>query len=111
MNVQDLRDFCLSLPGATEDVKWGKDLCFSVGAKMFCVTGFEPDCGVTLKVPDDEFGRLCEIEGFGPAPYVGRYKWVVIDSFDRLSDEDWKRHIRQSYDLIVSKLPAKDRPK
>ena len=39
MNIEQLRKFCLSFPGATEDIKWGADLCFCVGAKMFCVTG------------------------------------------------------------------------
>jgi predicted DNA-binding protein (MmcQ/YjbR family) len=38
MNIEQLRKFCLSFPGATEDIKWGADLCFCVGEKMFCVT-------------------------------------------------------------------------
>jgi predicted DNA-binding protein (MmcQ/YjbR family) len=41
MNIEALRKFCLSLPAVTEDVKWGADLCFSVGGKMFCVTSME----------------------------------------------------------------------
>ena len=39
MNIEQLRKYCLSFPHATEDVKWGNDLCFCVGGKMFCVTG------------------------------------------------------------------------
>ena len=35
MNIEQLRKFCLSFPGATEDIKWGNDLCFCVGKKMF----------------------------------------------------------------------------
>ena len=41
MNIEQLRKYCLAFPGATEDVKWGSDLCFSVGAKMFAVTGVD----------------------------------------------------------------------
>ncbi len=41
MNLEHLRKYCLSFPGVTEDVKWGNDLCFCVGEKMFCVTGVD----------------------------------------------------------------------
>jgi len=32
-----LLDFCRTLPGATEDVKWGSHLVFSVGDEMFAM--------------------------------------------------------------------------
>ena len=35
MTIEGLRSICRSLPGITEDVKWGSDLCFLVGGKMF----------------------------------------------------------------------------
>ena len=39
--VDTLREICLALPGVTEDIKWGADLAFSVGGKMFCVLNTE----------------------------------------------------------------------
>ena len=50
MNIEHLREYCLSFPGATEDVKWGSDLCFSVGAKMFCVTGADAISGMSTQM-------------------------------------------------------------
>jgi len=41
MDLEEIRALCLSFPGATEDVKWGNDLTFSVGKKMFAVTGLD----------------------------------------------------------------------
>jgi predicted DNA-binding protein (MmcQ/YjbR family) len=35
MTLPRLRDLCMSLPGATEQIQWGKDLVFKVGGKMF----------------------------------------------------------------------------
>lgn len=110
MDREKLREYCLSLPGATEDIKWENDLCFSVGGKMFCVTGMEPDSGVSLKVCDSEFESLCETDDICPAPYVGRYKWVAIRKYDRFKDDEWKLYVRQSYDLIASKLPKAKKP-
>lgn len=110
MEITRLREFCLSLPGAGEDVKWGNDLCFVVGGKMFCVTGFEPGSGITIKVPDQEFDAICELPGVAPANYVGRFKWVTVSGSARFSDDEWRRLIVGSYKLIVAKLPKKLRP-
>jgi predicted DNA-binding protein (MmcQ/YjbR family) len=41
MNIEEVQSLCNQLPGVTEDIKWGSDLCFSVGGKMFLVTGLE----------------------------------------------------------------------
>ena len=37
MTLERLRELCLSMPGATEQIQWGADLVFKVGGKMFCV--------------------------------------------------------------------------
>jgi predicted DNA-binding protein (MmcQ/YjbR family) len=110
MNIEELRAYCLSMPAATEDIKWGADLCFSVGGKMFCVTGMEAGSTMTFKVRDEEFEELCETEFFEPAAYVGRYKWVAFRSPEmraKFSDKKLKAYIKQSYELIRDKLPKK----
>jgi predicted DNA-binding protein (MmcQ/YjbR family) len=110
MDLESLRSYCLSLPGTTEDVKWGADLCFLVGDKMFCVTGFE-ELAVSLKVKDEEFEDLCSRPGISPAPYLARAKWVHVTDGDTLSEKEWRYYIRQSYELIKAKLPAGNRKK
>ncbi len=107
MDIESLRDVCLSLRSATEDVKWGNDLCFSVGGKMFCVCGLETPLMITIKVPDDEFDELCSSPDIRMADYVGRYKWVTVEKESRFSNEEWKRRIMRSYELIAAKLPKK----
>ena len=107
MNIEELRKFCLSLKSATEDVKWGADLCFCIGSKMFCVTGFNPPMRVSLKVKDDEFDELCSRPGIVIAPYTGRYKWIFIEEPKAFTDKEWKHYIQQSYELVKSKLPKK----
>jgi predicted DNA-binding protein (MmcQ/YjbR family) len=109
MNIEELRSFCLSLPGVTEDVKWGNDLCFSIGGRMFCVTSLEGETGVSLKVRDEKFAELCETEYICIAAYVGRYKWISISNYSRFTNSEWKHYIRQSYELIKEKLPKKIR--
>jgi len=107
MNIETLQKFCKSLPHVTEDIKWGNDLCFSVGKKMFCVAGLQPPLSVSFKVKDDEFDEMSTREGIEPAPYVARYKWVLVTQPKKLSKKEWEHYIMQSYELVKSKLPKK----
>jgi predicted DNA-binding protein (MmcQ/YjbR family) len=109
MTIDSIRDFCLALPGVTEDIKWGHDLCFSVGAKMFCVTGLEEGPGVSFKVTDDQFDEMVTRPGIIPAPYMARNKWVLVNASDSLSQAEWKQFILQSYQLVRDRLPKKIR--
>ena len=108
MNVEDIRAICTGLPSVTEDIKWGHDLVFSIGGKMFCVVGLDQDpTTASFKVKDEEFEEMSARPGFKPAPYVAKYKWVWIDDVKKMKKADWKKYIRQSYEMVKQKLPAK----
>jgi predicted DNA-binding protein (MmcQ/YjbR family) len=108
MNIEQLRKYCLSFPGATEDIKWGADLCFSVGAKMFCVTGADSSSsGMSFKCTPEKFEELIEREGIEPAAYVARYKWVHVSDLDAVTPAELKDLIKTSYQLVFDKLPPK----
>ena len=51
MNVDLLRRFCLSFPGAKENLRWEDELCFKVGGKIFAN---EPD-----SVPQQHLSKMC----------------------------------------------------
>lgn len=109
MNIEQLRKYCLSFPGVTEDVKWGADLCFSVGGKMFCVMGTDADSRLSFKCTPEKFAELVEREGIIPAPYVARYHWVSLENTDALDRKELQELIANSYKLVFDKLPAKIR--
>jgi predicted DNA-binding protein (MmcQ/YjbR family) len=107
MNIETLRQFCKSLPAVTEDIKWGKDLCFAVGGKMFCACSLEGSLNAAFKVPDEDFGELSQSEGFMPAPYMARAKWVLVMDPKKLKKKEWEGYIRKSHELVSQKLTAK----
>jgi predicted DNA-binding protein (MmcQ/YjbR family) len=107
MDIEWLKATCLALPGTSEDIKWGNDLCFLVAEKMFCVTNLEPPLHVSFKVSDEEFEELSQRDGFIPAPYMARAKWVMVQQVSKLSKSAWKEYIQQSYNLVKAKLPKK----
>ena len=109
MDVETLRKICLSFTAATESIKWENDLVFSVGDKMFCVTSFEQPFKCSFKVPDDRFDELSAREGFVPAPYLARAKWVLVSNEAKLSKEEWQKFLKQSYELVAQKLTKKQR--
>lgn len=113
MNIDSFRRFCLSFPQATEDMPWPDDLCFKVGGRIFAGVSLSavPQC-VTFKCTPESFAELVEREGIHPAPYVGRYKWVQIESLDVLRDHELRALLGHSYDMVAKKAkPEKPKPK
>jgi len=116
MNVEFIRKYCLSFPEATENLQWGDDLCFKIRGKIFTVMGLEVPQKVCFKVTPELFAELVEQEGIIPAPYLARYKWVLLERLDVLPRAGLEDLIRQSYEMVVAKAPkpksaAKKKPK
>jgi predicted DNA-binding protein (MmcQ/YjbR family) len=109
MNLEKLREICAALPGTTEDVKWGADLCFCVGEKMYAVTGVEGGGGMSLKATPEDFERLIGLDGIEPSPYLARYGWIRLHESHGLADDEVADLIRTSHRLVAAKLPAKVR--
>src|ERR1017187_6762988 len=107
MDIESIRNICKGLPSVTEDIKWGNDLCFMIGGKMFCVTPMDTPLKVSIKVTDEEFGEMTNLQGIIPAPYSARHKWILIENVEVLSKIKWEHYINQSYNLIKSKLSKK----
>ena len=109
MNIVSLRAYCLSFPEATEKLQWGDDLCFKVGGKMFTVAalGVDSNPRFCFKCTAESFAELIEREGIAPAPYVGRYQWVGLESLETLPARELKELIAVSYELVTAKLPKK----
>ncbi len=111
MTLEAIQHFCKQLPGVTEDIKWENHLCFNVGGKMFLITSpDESPVTASFKTTEDKFGELSEREGFRPAPYLARNKWVKVDDIGRLTAEEGKELLELSYKLVREKLPKTKKP-
>src|SRR5436309_14169521 len=81
MNVDWLREVCLSFPGVTEQIQWGYDLLFKVGGKMFALTPLEPaPVCLSFKASSENFAELTERPNIIPAPYLARAQWVALQT-------------------------------
>jgi predicted DNA-binding protein (MmcQ/YjbR family) len=112
MTADAIRKYCLSFPHATENLQWEDELCFKVGGKIFAMVGLDSvPQRLCFKCTPERFVELCELEDIRPAPYVGRYKWVMLDRLDALDDEDLKHCIQQSYEMVAAKTTSKTKSK
>ena len=107
MNIDSIRNYCLSLPHATEDIQWGNDLLFQIAGKIFAGVNLDPPHQLSFKCTPEKFDELIELEGIVPAPYMARNKWVMLERLDALSDSEIKSLINQSHAMIFAKLPRK----
>lgn len=103
------RELAASLPGASEDVKWGADLVYSVGGRMFCVFLLEGGRARTcsFKVDDERFLELTGVPGITPAPYLARARWVQAGAGHGLARADLDALVRRSHALVAGRLTKK----
>jgi predicted DNA-binding protein (MmcQ/YjbR family) len=110
MDASWIRDLCLSFPSVTEHVIWGNDLTFKVAGKMFAHAVLEPaPVWLSFKASPENFYELTECPGIIPAPYLARAQWVALETKEALSPTELSVLVRDSYDIIVAKLPRKTR--
>jgi predicted DNA-binding protein (MmcQ/YjbR family) len=110
MDIDAIREYCLKLPHATENVQWGADLCFKVDGKMFAVVPLEvAPVKLSFKSTPENFAELCERTGIIPAPYMARAQWVALQSLTAVGDEELRDLLAESYQLVWERLPRKRR--
>ena len=109
MTPAELRDRCLSLRGAEETFPFGPNTSvFKVAGKMFALSQLSADSlRVSVKCdPELAVGLRGAHEAVLPGYHLNKRHWntVIIDG--SLPDEAIRDMIEDSYDLVVSKLPA-----
>ncbi|WP_236206806.1 MmcQ/YjbR family DNA-binding protein [Pseudomonas tohonis] len=105
MTADEIAAFCLQLPGAREDLKWGSNRVFSVAEnKMFAILDFLGS-DLAFKVDADLFLGYVDRPGIRPAPYLARAHWVTLAMPPSVGDEELRAALTRSHQLVVAKLP------
>jgi predicted DNA-binding protein (MmcQ/YjbR family) len=109
LDAAGLKALCGHWPGVTGDIKWGSNLVFSVGGKMFAMTPSDGSEGgrLSFKVADQHFLELTDQPGIIPAPYLARAHWVSVIEPKRFGTERLQDFVRDSYSVVRGKLTKK----
>ena len=107
MNIEELRDYCLSKPGVTEGLPFGEDtLVFKVGEKLFLLISISDSTHFNVKCDPERAIELrdhyYEVQ---PGYHMNKKHWNTISTTGRLSRKQLCDMIDHSYDLVFKSLP------
>lgn len=110
MNIEVFRHYCLQKQAVTEELPFGPDtLVFKVCGKMFALSGLDaPVFSANLKCDPDYAAELREqYNGIQPGYHMNKQHWNTVFGDDDVPDKLILELTDHSYELVVSKLPAK----
>ncbi len=110
MNIESLRDFCLSKPGAEETLPFGPDtLVFKVIGKAFLLVGLDAeDLRFNVKCdPDKALELRDEYSCVLPGYHMNKKHWNTIMVDGSVSNAMLKEWIDHSYSLVAPKPKKK----
>lgn len=112
LDREDLRAYCLSRRGATEDFPFGPDVAvYKVAGKMFALlsVGTEPP-SISLKCDPVRAVMLRDtFSAITPGYHLNKRLWNGIRIDGTVPDDDVLELIDHSYELIVAGLTRKQR--
>lgn len=113
MNIEGLREYCLSLKGVTEGFLFDEStLVFKVAGKMFCLTDLVDDFSVNLKnKPEKNIELREQYKAVKPGYHMNKKHWNTVEIDGSISDEMIETLVDESYNLVVMKLPKKTQQK
>ena len=108
MNPDELRNCCLSFPGAEETFPFGSGVSvFKVAGKMFALSAMDPESlrvSVKCEPALAESLRAAHPEVL-PGYHLNKRHWNTVICDGELPDGTVRDMIEDSYDLVVSRLP------
>ncbi len=108
MNLEGLRDYCLSLPGVTEGFPFGEEtLVFKVGGKVFLLSPMDSvKVRFNVKCDPEKAQQLREEYDFVYTGYhMNKKHWNTVFTEGMISDDTLKSWIADSYQLVLASLP------
>ncbi|WP_133248471.1 MmcQ/YjbR family DNA-binding protein [Pedobacter yonginense] len=106
MDIESFRDYCLSLPGTTEGMKWDH-LCFMIEEKIYVIIAIDEGSRFSIKCNPDDFDALTARDGIAQAFHLAKRQWIQVANLDVLTDQELKRRVAESRALVLAKLPKK----
>lgn len=111
MDIEKFRNICLSLDDVTEEFPFGANtLVYKVKGKMFALTDLEMFESVNLKCDPEEAIELRErYAAVQPGYHMNKAHWNTVLMDSSISDKLIEQWVKDSYELVRSKLPKSKR--
>jgi predicted DNA-binding protein (MmcQ/YjbR family) len=112
MNLEELRNYCLSKPGTEETFPFGEETpVYKVMGKMFLLTGFEySPVQFNVKCDPELAADLRERYAcVAPGYHMSKKHWNTVTCDGSVSAKLLREWIDHSYTLVAESLPKKDK--
>lgn len=112
MNIEEVRDYCLTLKNATECFPFDEySLVFKVEGKMFLLLPLdEPEGKISLKCDPEKVEELrSRYSAVEPAFHFNKKYWNSIYLDRDMNREEVEKWILHSYHEVIKKLPKRIR--
>jgi predicted DNA-binding protein (MmcQ/YjbR family) len=112
MNIETLREYCLSKPGAEETLPFGPDtLVYKVGGKVFLLTGLDNEqLRFNVKCdPDKALELREELPCVQPGYHMNKKHWNTIIVDGSVAGKQLKEWIDHSYELVSGGVKKKNK--
>jgi len=105
MNIEILREYCISKKGATESFPFGEDtLVFKVNEKIFALVNLDGDLSINLKCDPVLAIELRErYSSVNSGYHMNKKHWNTVLINGSVPDKEIFLWIDHSYDLLVGK--------
>ncbi len=109
MNIELIREYCLSKKAVEETFPFGEDtLVFKVMGKMFALTSLSDPDHCNLKCnPDKAIELRNEYDAVKPGYHMNKQHWNTIQYNADLPDKEIIKLIDHSYEIVVQGLTKK----
>lgn len=106
MNIEEVRDYALSLGNVTEELFAENWISFRIAGKWFLLIQLDaPEPRIAVKLPPEVGLALREeFDGVRPAYHMNKKHWNDL-YLDMLDDAFVREQILKSYNLVAAKLP------
>ncbi len=110
MDIEQVREYCLSIKGTSESFPFDEDtLVFKVLTKMYCLESLQKK-SINIKAnPEDVINLIEEYSGITPGYHMNKKHWITIDLEKFTHSDLLKQLILDSYNLIVRKMTKKEK--
>lgn len=117
MNIEELRDYCLSMDGVTEKTPFGKFaqrydsiLVFYILDHMFCMSDMDDFTSVTVKASPQTIEQLkMTRSSVGSHRNMSERHWIQLNLYGDISDSEIYELVSQSYEIVKAKYTKKNK--
>ncbi|MBO5951302.1 MAG: MmcQ/YjbR family DNA-binding protein [Bacteroidaceae bacterium] len=109
MNIESVREYCLSLPQTTEDFPFDEStLAFRIEGKIFAMVDLEKTEWLVLKCnPERALELRDRYMDISPAWHMNKKYWNQLNLYGALPDKLIRTLICHSYNEVVKKIPKR----